>query len=130
MIATIRQLTYALLMSWGEDTMLFGDFDIRTPSLNQCAPTALVVQDYLGGDMLRRMMDNGYSHYWNRLPDRQEIDLSADQLRSTGRLFVGPVIVRERAYVLSFPDTLNRYTILKQRVAEELASPSFGRLEA
>ena len=46
--------------------------------MGQCAVTALVVQDFLGGELIRAFVC-GESHYWNRLPDGSELDLTADQ---------------------------------------------------
>ena len=113
---TIKKLSESLLNSWGKDTAQGGNWDESTPSLNQCAVTALVVQDYLGGDLMRQKLNDGDSHYWNRLPDGQEIDLSFEQFRRTKQYGVGDVVIREREYTLSFPDTVKRYEILKDRV--------------
>lgn len=45
--------------------------------------TALVVQDFLGGDLiLGEVHVEGVkvgNHYWNWLPDGSEVDLTADQ---------------------------------------------------
>ena len=46
----------------------------------QCAVTALVVQDRFGGELLRARVD-GVSHYWNRLPDGSELDLTRERVR-------------------------------------------------
>lgn len=83
------------------------------PAWGQCAVTALIVQDVLGGDLLRALV-NGTSHYWNRLPNGQELDLTIQQ-------FINVVsktepVVRDRAYVLSFPDTALRYHLLRDLV--------------
>ena len=53
------------------------------PSRGQCGPTALVVHDLLGGELL--VAEVSYEgerdgvHYWNRLPDGRELDLTRDQ---------------------------------------------------
>ena len=82
------------------------------PSWGQCAVTALVVQDILGGELLRSTV-GGISHYWNRI-DGVELDLTLRQFGS-GWLDAPPV-VRERDYVLSFPDTAERYRLLRERM--------------
>lgn len=116
---TTKDLSFALLWSWGADTAK-GDWKEEIPSLNQCAVTALVVQDYFGGDLMRCKLNDGDSHYWNRLPSGDEIDLTFQQFSYTKQIDDGGKIVREREYVLSFPDTLERYNILKYRVEEYL----------
>lgn len=121
----ITKLKDVLLKSWGKDTAK-GDWLPEVPSLNQCAVTALVVQDYLGGDLLRCKLDDGDSHYWNRLPDGTEIDFTEDQFEYTKQKDVGETIVRDREYVLSFPDTLERYKLLKRKVMENLILKELG----
>ncbi|MGW3608218.1 YunG family protein, partial [Micromonospora sp. NPDC005161] len=49
----------------------------------QCGATALIIQDLLGGELIlgevvARDAKVGY-HYWNRLPDGRDVDLTADQ---------------------------------------------------
>jgi hypothetical protein len=81
--------------------------------------TALVVQDFLGGELLRGLVC-GESHYWNRLPDGTELDLTSEQF-DTYRLD-GPPEVRGRSYALSFSDTNRRYQLLRRRVLSSLQS--------
>lgn len=45
----------------------------------QCAVTALVLQDEIGGTILRGEFPDGTSHYWNLIPAAGEIDLTRDQ---------------------------------------------------
>lgn len=84
------------------------------PEHGQCAVTALVVQDILGGQLLRAEID-GVSHYWNRLPGRGHLDLCAGQFPQDAEC-TSEVVERERDYVLSFPDTLARYELLRDRL--------------
>jgi hypothetical protein len=84
----------------------------RKPSVGQCAVTALVVQDHLGGELLRALID-GISHYWNRLPGGAEIDLTRDQFDV---FYPVDITLRTREYVLSFPDTERRYRLLCERM--------------
>jgi len=114
-IITLKQL---LLKAWCKETATKGDWTPDNPSLNQCAITALVVQDYFGGDLLRCLMTNGDSHYWNRLPDGTEVDLTEDQFALIeGKPLKNDYVIRERKYVLSFPDTMERYHLLKHLLA-------------
>lgn len=116
-----EQLLSILLKSWSEHTATNGIWSEKNPSLNQCAVTALVVQDFLGGDLLRCEMSDGDSHYWNRLPDGTELDLTSEQFK---KIDAHPLLetteIRTRQYVLSFPKTMLRYGILLKRVSEEI----------
>jgi hypothetical protein len=64
----------------------------------------------------------GHSHYWNVLDDGREVDLTLQQFDPCAQ----PVDVekRDREYVLSFPDTLERYQRLREDVAQVLAGRS------
>lgn len=117
------KLKKALQESWCAETATNGIWNQECPSLNQCAVTALVVQDYFGGELLRCLMTNGDSHYWNRLGTGNEIDLTTDQFDYIqAKPLKNDYSIRQRDYVLSFPDTLTRYNILKQLVIQALAS--------
>ncbi|MFF8996237.1 hypothetical protein ACF09H_41220 [Streptomyces sp. NPDC014983] len=74
--------------AWGRDTCDPAGRDEwrpENPSWSQCGVTALVVQDLLGGDLIHGEVHmNGakaWNHYWNRLSDGTEVDLTADQFR-------------------------------------------------
>jgi hypothetical protein len=116
MDVSIKDLSFALLDSWGADTAK-GEWKEDIPALNQCAVTALIVQDYFGGELLRCPLDDGDSHYWNLTENLGEIDLTFSQFAYTKQQDIpNETIVRPREYVLSFPDTLKRYEILRERV--------------
>lgn len=83
----------------------------ENPTHGQCAITALVVQDLLGGDLLKGKV-NGADHYWNRLPDSTEFDLTRDQFGAAVSV-TSPERV-SRQYVLSFEDTVRRYEQLSR----------------
>lgn len=118
-IATLKN---KLLLVWNAETAL-GSWTSECPSLNQCAVTALIVQDYFGGELLRCKMTNNDSHYWNRLPDGTEEDLTAEQFNYIDdKPIKEEYIVRDREYVLSFPSTVVRYELLKKRL-EEITTP-------
>jgi ADP-ribose pyrophosphatase YjhB (NUDIX family) len=56
------------------------------PSWGQCASTALVIQDRLSGDLLLADVHEADGtpagvHFWNRLPDGAELDLTSEQFR-------------------------------------------------
>ncbi len=112
---TLKKL---LLSAWSAETAQ-GDWTPDCPSLNQCAVTALVVQDYFGGELLRCKMTDGDSHYWNRNPDGTEEDWTIEQFSFIeGKPLKDDYVIREREYVLSFPKTKMRYKLLKERVEQ------------
>ena len=86
---------------WSEDN----------PSIGQCAITALIVNDYFGGKIMRCMSSSG-SHYYNIIDDKI-IDLTKEQ-------FLGEIPLyeegqeRTREYLLSNEDTKKRYLMLKE----------------
>jgi hypothetical protein len=81
--------------------------------------TALILQDLFGGELLRCKVGN-ISHYWNRLPGGIELDFTREQFRTQAD--VTPSEVRTREFVLSFPDTVRRYLLLKERLRPYLDS--------
>lgn len=114
--ARLEELTHALKLSWDDQTSAERDSLGTVASRGQCAVSALIIQDEFGGDLMRAEVA-GVSHYWNQLPDGSEVDVTRDQFDSW---YPVGVAVRDRAYVLSFPDTAARYTILRHRVNEQL----------
>jgi len=109
-------LICALEASWSAETSASSDWSTSLPARGHCAVSALIVQDRLGGDLLRAVVC-GESHYWNRLPDGTEIDLTRGQF---GLFDPIEVTVGSRDYVLSFAGTRRRYELLRQRVSREL----------
>lgn len=60
------------------------DYDFENdPSHNQCTVTAMVVQDYFGGEILALSMPGGGTHYLNMI-DSDVFDLTSDQFTSHG----------------------------------------------
>jgi hypothetical protein len=115
----VKTLREAVEASWSRETSACPDlWAPGNPSRGQCAVTALVIQDYLGGDLFRGTV-NGESHYWNRVFD-SGVDWTVQQYG--GRVdSCTPGVVRERSYVLSFPATVARYERLRDAVRAELA---------
>jgi hypothetical protein len=103
-------LARVIRAAWSAKSSSGDDWSPARPSVGQCAVTALVVQDYLGGELLQSHVQ-GISHYWNRLPDGTEVDLTRDQFDRF--VLDGPPQVRDREYVLSFPQTVVRYELLR-----------------
>jgi hypothetical protein len=125
---TIDDLDVALHQSWipRTDVELTELFSTGESSIGQCAVTALVVQDYFGGDILNAIVtypDNpavSSSHYFNVI-DGKEIDLTKQQFKDGVQFSKATTKIQGfnslREYILSFPSTANRYKSLKTNVA-------------
>src|SRR5258708_53300 len=108
----MRTLPAVFQECWSRDTSYDPEkWTPENPTHGQCAITALIIQDLLGGDLLRAKV-NDADHYWNRLPDSRELDLTRDQFGS-GLTITAPDSV-SREYVLSFSNTLRRYQQLSR----------------
>ncbi|MEV0457908.1 YunG family protein [Catellatospora methionotrophica] len=84
--------------AWGPDTcdpVDLADWRPDNPSRGQCGVTALVVHDLLGGELLLgEVFEDGVRrghHYWNRLPDGTEVDLTREQFHP-GETVTGGVV--------------------------------------
>lgn len=110
---SLQSLSTFLRRAWTLDSSTATEWDATRPETGQCAVTALIVQDHSGGDLLRAIV-NGESHYWNRLPDGTEADLTRRQFDRYPD--IGEVVVRDRQLVLSNPDTAERYAALRQNM--------------
>ncbi|MGI5242629.1 YunG family protein [Dactylosporangium sp. CA-139066] len=129
----LRMLLPVLLRCWGPDTCDpsdLADWHPGNPARGQCGPTALVVREILGGDLIRARVTAGGEpaghHYWNRLPDGSELDLTREQFRP-GELIVGG---GEPVHVPEGPPTRLRgqHALLRHRVLSALgrAAPPSG----
>jgi len=111
--------------SWSKETSSEPDWSPDNPAWGQCAVTALVIDDYFIGDIVwaeaslpdRRKK----SHYFNKIKDK-ELDLTRKQFPKGTIIPAGIPKTKEfsttREYILSYPQTVKRYEILKQRVKE------------
>lgn len=106
--------------AWSRDTSADPDnWTPENPAWGQCAVTALVIQDLLGGRLCRSEVlvnDERLSHYYNELEDGTHLDETLCQFpEDVG--FYAHEEYRTREYVLSHPDTARRYETLKERLA-------------
>ena len=76
--------------------------------------TALVVQDYLGGELLRAASGQA-SHYWNLLPGGVVLDLTAEQFGLAETPIATPKVV-DRQDVVASSNTTRRYELLASAV--------------
>jgi len=96
---TVSEIRSVLQEAWGPDTCDphdLANWHRDNPARGQCGTTALVVHDLLGGDLIladvyEHGMPTGH-HYWNRLPDGREVDLTREQFRPGETIGAGRVV--------------------------------------
>ena len=109
---------------WTSDPVDQARWSESNPAWGQCASTALVVQDLVGGDLLiaEVHLADGTSagvHYWNRLAGSHELDLTREQFHD------GETIGESREVGRPADVTRGRlagqYHLLSSRVTRRLA---------
>lgn len=108
----INYLNKLLTECWSCETCvpnLRNNWSNDIPTLGQCAITALIVNDFFGGKIMRCMSSSG-SHYYNLIND-EIVDLTVNQFLGTLPLYDGGE-ERTREYLLSNDDTKERYLLL------------------
>jgi hypothetical protein len=121
---TLEGLEAAIRASWSIETCDPTDVPGWTeanPSLGQCAVTALVVHDLLGGELLEAEVQQrdgspqGF-HYWNRLAG-VDVDLTRAQFRE-GEIMGEPHLIDR---LPSFPWRAHeQYLVFRDRVSAAL----------
>lgn len=117
---TLARLESAIRAAWGRDTSDEPElWRPDNPALGQCAVTALVVRDYLGGDILvAGVVADGRRvarHAWNRLPSGLCVDLTREQFVA-GETFEEPRV----AELLLTDRHPERSGLLRERVRSSL----------
>jgi hypothetical protein len=129
----ILKLAKALQDSWSSETSNWGDeLAADNPARGQCQVSALVLQDYLGGDIARVAVEGvgiKEKHFFNKLENGTTIDSTSMQYKDVEVTFTNSPIdlaagsyqsVRDRC--LADEDTRRRYALLKRLVAEKLGT--------
>ena len=114
----IDELKRTIRLSWTKETCVSSlqhSWNEENPALGQCAVTALIVNDYLGGKIMRCMCESG-SHYYN-LINGEIIDFTVEQFKYGIPLY-GTSEQRTRDYLLSNEDTKKRYIILLNNIKD------------
>ncbi|MBS3139912.1 hypothetical protein J4479_02820 [Candidatus Woesearchaeota archaeon] len=122
----LNRLEAAIRNSWCKETSSTPEWSPQNPARGQCAVTACVFQDYVGGEVVwfkAKLPDNTEeSHYFNRV-NGTEYDLTRLQFP------VGTVLgqgaermpgITTRGHALSHEPTRERYETLRYRVARLL----------
>ncbi|MDT0444017.1 YunG family protein [Streptomyces johnsoniae] len=122
----LADIERAVRSSWGADTATPAHrphWSQDNPSRDQCGVTAMVINDLLGGELLRGevMVDGERTdyHWWNRLGLGVEVDLTREQF--------GPEEIVTEGVVVPRPPTFVRlreeYELLRDRVLHKLGGP-------
>lgn len=90
------------------------------PLWGHCAVVALLAQDIFGGTLLKGSLKEHHkysylrSHIWNRLDNGTVEDFTAEQYNDLSH---SDLVAEERPreQILSYPDTVRRYSLLKER---------------
>ncbi len=115
--------------SWNAETSASKEWSLENKALGQCAVTACVVQDYLGGDILNSVatLPDGStdSHYYNII-DNEEVDWTRSQFPGGTTFTEGAPKTNgcesTREYILrSNLLTSVRYKLLRSKVAIRLS---------
>jgi hypothetical protein len=122
---SLSALEEAIRASWGRDTCDENDVEVWNPehaATGQCAATAYVVNDLLGGRLLGaevRFPDGTLQghHYWNLFDHGLEVDLTLEQFREGEQ--VGVPDVMERIHATPDPGAQG-YLLLRERVMRSL----------
>jgi hypothetical protein len=127
-ILTLIEVETAVRASWSVETAYCSaDYRERRPSpaRGQCGTTALVVQDLLGGDLIvADLLFAGRTegvHYWNRLPDGREVDLTRDQFAES-EVLVNPRVATSHRRATGPAE--EAYRLLQARVMRALTQPA------
>lgn len=82
----LKQLRRACLAAAQAETSSYPDYydpKGRGRLDGHCGVVALMIRGCFGGDVVKGLV-NGHRHYWNRLPDGTEIDLTSCQFGGDG----------------------------------------------
>ncbi len=123
-LMTLEAVILALRESWGPDTCApedVVDWTADNPARGQCATTALVLHDFFGGSLVMGEVFVGGErvdfHWWNRLPDGEQVDLTLEQFGAHEHV-IGAMEVRRPTGTTRL-DT--QYALLAGRVSARLA---------
>jgi hypothetical protein len=117
---TLSELEAAIRAAWGRETSDDPDeWTEENPARGQCAVTALLVRELLGGDILvANVLRDGRRierHAWNRLSSGITLDLTREQFANGEAL--GEPVVEEPVLTERNPE---RFATLRERVRAEL----------
>ncbi|MEU8741272.1 hypothetical protein ACFYPK_02100 [Streptomyces halstedii] len=125
----LADIEAAVRSGWDADTTTPAHrphWDPANPARDQCGVTAMVLNDLLGGQLIRgEVLVDGEQvdyHWWNRLGMGVDIDLTREQFAAHEHVVGGTVIERPA----EFTRLREEYELLRDRVLERLR----GRIPA
>ena len=130
---SVEAIRIALERAWQADTSYDpANWSPQNPAWGQCAVTACVVQDLLGGEIVRSeaILPDGRTipHYFNRPGAGSDSDLDFTKIQFPEGTVIPEgqpnpkTFASTREYVLSVEATRRRYLILRERVLAALLS--------
>ncbi len=125
-MVNVELLRPVIQAAWGPDTcdpVDLADWRPGNPARGQCGTTALVAQELLGGELILGEVHvdglrTGY-HWWNRLPDGTDLDLTIGQFQP-GEIVTGGTVL-PRPPGTPFKRCRGQYELLRHRVLSTLA---------
>ena len=115
----INKLRFILSNCWSSDTCypaLKDMWNDNNKSLGQCAITALIVNDNVGGT-IRKCNVGDVSHYFNFI-NGEIVDLTREQFMADDIINYDEYVEKSNEHILHNEDTRKRYAILSKRVLE------------
>lgn len=94
-----------------------GNWSVDNPALGQCAVTALLFNEFFGGDIYSGVSEDGIMHFWNKWLGIK-VDLTKQQF-SEKKVF-SQIQRWDRDELLLTGDVEVRYILLKQRFIENI----------
>jgi hypothetical protein len=121
---TLEAVILALREAWGPDTCAPEDLPYwapDNPARGQSATTALVLHDFFGGSLVTGEVflsgERTGFHWWNRLPDGEQVDITLEQFGPHEHVVGGIDVLRPPG-----PTRLDsQYALLSARVSARLA---------
>lgn len=113
-------IAYAIQSSWDTDTAYSSanvSFVNNNPSAGQCAVSAAVLNDYIGGTIKKGTINGAIRHYWNHV-NETDIDLTVGQFE--GSIQVTDIKLVDKQALLRDSNFYHRYIKLKTRVEDFL----------
>jgi hypothetical protein len=111
-ITDITKITERIEKAWLPDSSYWPEkWTEANPACGQCAVTALIVQENLGGELLKCDVEGFGSHYFNQLPDGTIIDLTKKQFPTDAKM--SKAVKKKREDVTQYKQVMKRYEILK-----------------
>lgn len=125
-LKTLDDLFWVLCKAWSKNTAYpacQAEWIPADPSYGQCAITAMLVHDLIGGTIHRIRVSGGGTHYFNKI-DGHYIDLTCGQFD----LYHIPVRYEPneempREYCGKNQNTAMRFNLLLERIARVLGEP-------